>query len=716
MKDYSGRSSSELRTAGFTLLEVLIALIILAVGTVAVIQVQSSFLSAAREAELRSIAYAVAEAKLEELRNYQTKSEFFELTSSSSGSWDPVNVTYGAGTLTFTFDGSVVDAYDGSGATVAATSSDAKYKEVDIRVNLDDFGSIVLSTVVGVVDPALSGVPGIDESGGGGGEPDVSHIAGEVPNVIPIQISENTLRETSKPLPDVDTFKDSAEVRFETINYTSSGASDTKATKEDWLTINCFCELVANPVSAGVAPYHYKYNASSGELEVRSGVAVSVAYSGTPADGYDQSSYCDRCCEEHHDPIETVEGYPTYKQSVVSAAHSHYIFDEATGRTTTTVASAADNLYAEACRMRRVDGIYRLFPDWKLIDIKVFPYTLGESTAFASVEYPNLAIATVRDHIFGTSTAIGGFTSDTTINLVENGEPEQALARGLFVDDMSYDDDWWAFRNQILASSALLSDSNSWLSVVPFNEINMTLLADWNTDDANIASVTSSAITSITEEFIGLDYYSEANGYSRGEVAPVASGAAVVTAASKIDNTGLLGNYYKNSKTDNAIDFIDPDLTSWISSTVNVSVSGAGASTTVRLSGRIYTETYTKNFPGNNKYEYTTHNDSSVVVKANGTDCNYSYSAAVNYGSYSCVVDTNTEYTITVTQSTVSSRVESEFAVVPNNVHPAGEVSRNNGSITIAVGSGSVSDIEFNMKIDDDASTDAYKQANWTAI
>jgi len=714
---------------GFTLLEVLIALVILAVGTVAVIEVQSSFLSASRDSEQRSIAYSVAQAKLEDLRNYQEKSDFYELTSSSTGSWDPVTVSYGnSGILTFDFTGSDVAAFDSDGNSVGVTSTDASYKEISIQVNWNSNSeSIVLSSIIGAVNPALSGDPGLAENGGGGGTPDVTHLAGEVPNVIPIQIASGSTRETSKPLPDVDSSGDSTEVRFETINYTNSTntSSSAKRVKEDFLTVSCFCNY-KNASSTAQTPFHYKYDADTSKLEVRAGETVNVSGYGTLAtemDGakLDQSFYCTRCCEGHHDPelVDVPDGYPVFKQGVENAPHKHYVFDPATGLVTSTIASGADDFYSEACRFRRVDGIYELFTDWRLVDLVTFPYELGTSEAFISSDYSPYVVGRISAEVVSGSEP--SIATDTTMELVTGGASEQGMARGIYLDDMAYDVEWNSLMTSVAASSAWKSDTDSWLSLVPFNEVNMTLLASWSAIETSIATLTDDAIRSISNTVSGADYYivESKTGYSRGLVTPVASGATYAVAESKIDNTGILGNRYKADYNDED-NSIAPIAT--VSSALPLNVTSSTTANTVTVFGYIYPSKYevTTNDRGTQRtYAYYTHLDGITVQVEGGDYCSYSVKTGVSTsvtderGEFSCIVDKNQSQTIRFTAATGTDETEFFSIQTPK---PSAETSNGDYFVELDVATESLSGFDFDLEINKNDLDSSSLGAQWILV
>ena len=183
------------RERGFTLLEALIAFVVLAGGLLAAFRFHSTTLSVTAEAKVRAQATALAEHKLEELRNFQTIDQFNALVvdGTGMGDYDDANINFAAD---FTLSWDRVEAYGDNP------------RQVDVTVAwADRDGSaqtVVLSSIIWRNEPkdgasdlalALSGVGGNptegfgDSSGnlidGGGGGP------GNSVEITAVTIEEN---------------------------------------------------------------------------------------------------------------------------------------------------------------------------------------------------------------------------------------------------------------------------------------------------------------------------------------------------------------------------------------------------------------------------------------------------------------------------------------------------------------------------------------------
>jgi len=546
-------------TRGFTLLEVLIALVVLGVGMAALLQVQSSFLKGASDSEVSSTAHILAERKLEELRNFDSISGFNSIVSGAS---QDVSVSHGSGSYFFSWSWDVT-AYTSSGLTTVSDAETA-YKEVTVRVApKDGSGSeISLSSIIARIDP--SSEPDLGSDGVGGGKPTVNYTAGQAPDVIAIKLDENgdKLRETSKPLPEIEQQGQnyaSTVVNFETVTFDSS----SRLVTEDFVTVNCLCEFINGGLGQGLEPAVSKLN-DSGDLETVYPLpldTVSKAVGQVAETG--QSFLCDRCCRDHHDSNSSENKYRWYwpdsaflsvASSSLEMAGDHAHFSSITPSSETWVDPTTGGEYVENCRFKRVDGIYRLMQDWKMLDITVMPSSYLASGAVGNDLYKNYVTSvaqSVMEQASNASNSVGydfaliaasvSKSSLTNRNMVsgaegalEVGDRRQVLSRAIFIDPLT--SSAWA---NIGADYAASTAVQNWLPQIPLYEVNTTLLSEWGEDSsgAQLAVYNEPVVTIVDPDN---DYYGT---YRRGLVVGVSSGSSIsLTASSAISNTGLVGH------------------------------------------------------------------------------------------------------------------------------------------------------------------------------
>jgi len=610
---------------GFTLIEVLIALVVAVVGILAMIQLSGVFLKTVAEADQRTVAYAVAEQTIEGLRSFDSlagstagESYFDEIVSSTA----TTTVSSGQASYTFNIAWTVSDNIVASGA-VTPGASGAIYqtlKQVDVVVSWVQpaAGSVALSSYIGGVDPNASALT--DISNVGGANPEVNYTPGVAPEVIAVDVADGKLKETTKPLPEVSNKNQSTQVRFETITFTDTD-TEIQLIQEDFVTVNCRCVL---DTSGGTitAPAYQKFEGINSPLTEVLGGSVSGA-TGTAATlggGRVQSDYCNRCCANHHDTNSSTVKYSPHAGDASTGVsstlshgvdHPHYkIIDDTTDPITLEEAVHGDE-YLEACRFKRINGIYRLVQDWELREVNVFPSAYLTSGAVGSnlpgyVEYikdavkhyvfnDDIPVASVAASVVA-STAAPTLSPAPSLTLSTTGT-DDSLSRAIYLDDILSVE---GLAEYLVTLSAASVAEDTWLEFIPFNEVNTSQLSLWESANSNIATVENQAIS---------------DNYTRGLISAASTGTTTVAASMAQGNTGILGNTYNvenvYADTSNKITI----TREWISGPYNpmtVIVSGAAVSPgtyDISVSGDV------TQVGGSNLYNFNcTANDGSPTV------------------------------------------------------------------------------------------------------
>jgi len=533
---------------GFSLIEVMLAFIIVAVSAAGLVKLQSSYMKQEGSSSARESAMHLAENKLDDLRSFTTLA-----TTAGQFAYQDIQTNVGQSLTNGLAAGNhtIGNTTYALGWTVAndpdPLPTNLKYplrKDIEITVAWTDqngsdktlslSSSIAASTSIGNTEG--------DSLGGMDASPQVAYTPGSAPDVVAVTIKAGTKEETSKPLPTVYQSGDNVVVKTETITYdTESG----RKIQEDQATLSCNCSLQSGNASKKLPAYPLLDSLGQyWEL----GQSVSKSYGANTSNQNAQSPLCDICCENHFDGVNSANGSFDQYYNILRKAHDHYRLSGS------NLVTAGSGSYLEACRLLRVDGFYEPMPDWNLAVINVMsPDFLSEPSN--QDNYEKYVQSVVRAHFAwqkagrsgnfvptslndwlssGGNVTNGGATS-TDVTL-QAGSTAQLIARGVYVDLLN--DETGQYLSQLDSTDEEL------LAKIPFNELNLTLLANWSLTTANqsYATVTNEPVQTIVDA--SQNYYGT---YSRGRLSALqatpSTGSVIqpipVTANIRTSNSGI---------------------------------------------------------------------------------------------------------------------------------------------------------------------------------
>jgi type IV pilus modification protein PilV len=550
---------------GYTLVEVLVGILIFAVGMMALAQLQGNLAQNSSDANARTVAANIAEEVIETAR------AFSQIDS------DGVNQAYNdivTGTETITRAGNtytvateVTDYYyvsnganDKSFTDVkpsGAGRSDFKLMEItvswdqkqDFRVDEDttvdlESDSITLTEAISSITSPSTGKVLLGTGGTTMASPPVDYSPGENPDIISINLGHNKFKESTTPLPDVLRTDELVETRFDVVTYSNPvDGGPTFLRREEFRAVSCECTLnVPTGSEGGLRPTIW--NGS----DYTEGEFVSKPF-GTSASNQ-QSIFCDICCRDHHDggtgeaddtddpgqyrydPFRSSSDYHT--SGVLAGNHKHY---NRGGNGELVLAENDGDRYVEACRLVRKDGFFRVAQDLRQEGLNAFPgdYLDEEAEIDVYSGYVTNAVGqfvsgagdgyeTANPHPTMTTPAAMGLTFPastfgTASEMADNDVTEQQLrSRGIYVDYMSEE-----LREKIdclkidgnTGETCGVPEVSSALEIIPFYDVQLTWLSRWNETPNNYpVDVSNQAIANNNLHSRGLAKLTSGTGYS----------------------------------------------------------------------------------------------------------------------------------------------------------------------------------------------------------
>ncbi len=308
---------------GFALLDVVIAILIFAVGMLALASLQTNLTRSSVDANFRTVAANVGEETLERLRAFRRVSTDPDGVVFAFADIDDAYVagTVSRGGVDYTVTGSVTG-YDFNDDKTAVTKTDPAvagsiydFKLVELNVAWDNnqsfqvdetqqvsntdmnTGFITIKEVIpSIPSLATAAVAATDEGLEG---VLVNYNPGENPDIIKLTLGDSgeKFKEATSPAPDVIR-GDHIETWFDVVTYQQANlnAQATFLRREEFLAVSCECDLDTSPAAAdyGLKPTMWNGVAYTEGEKVDKPI-------GTAPNNVQQSEFCGICCRDHHD-------------------------------------------------------------------------------------------------------------------------------------------------------------------------------------------------------------------------------------------------------------------------------------------------------------------------------------------------------------------------------------------------------------------------------
>ncbi|WP_164742370.1 prepilin-type N-terminal cleavage/methylation domain-containing protein [Pseudidiomarina mangrovi] len=594
---------------GFTFVELLVALVIIAVGVAGLVALQRTFIQSSSRAAERTAALEIAQQRLETLRF----TPYADITGGSETlSRDGKDYSMTWTVAPFYYNGSWLTTGAAGLPDPLPALPDAKAATISISWTArgGDSDSLTMEAWLGRItlrDGGLVVTPPAPRS-----QPQVIYNPGAAPEVIAVRLTTDDnaqiyqIKETTRPTPTVQRSGDKLQVTFDTVTYDQ--ATQTQRV-EDFVTVNCNC-VFTELGDGGYAPNRLTLIDGRLTLDPNGGQPERKRM-GAPADA-NQPELCTQCCRDHHDNLNMFNNGTVYREEALSnrsvyGNHRHFkaaptffeglLFGD-------FVQAGPNDVYLESCRMRRIDGYYAMYPDWqfKALTATSADYLIDETGAASYTDYVQ---AVVRALVMGED--LPSAPSDRDITATPGSY--QMIGRGVYLDTMS------AEHLQAIRD-AINNGEQDWLAKVPFYEVNLTLLAEWMASNDAVADITNEPIQTIVDP--DLDFYGT---YSRGRVGAKTTGSSLMTVMASEGNASVLGTAP-----------IHPNDTTTLSSTVNVTVQASTGTTTLySVTGEINCLQITGAACRSTQFR-----DVAVTTNNLNISCSYSKQGNADTGSFAC--------------------------------------------------------------------------------
>ena len=550
---------------GYTLIEVLVGILVFAVGMMALAQLQTNLAQNSGDASARTVAMNLAEELIETDRTFRVlESNGVDYAYNDIVDETATEVRSG---VSFTIEKDVTDYYYLPGSdtyteeppTGAAISD---FKKIDLTVTWNPLnadgeavrefsvdadttttgalgsGTITINEVISSATSGSGGKASLGAAASSTYTPPVDYNPGQNPDIVSIKVGENKFKESTTPLPDVLRSDELVETRFDVVTYSQSNDGATFLRREEFIAVSCECtlQLPDEDGEGGLRPTVWNgEDYTEGEMVAKPfGVSASNQ----------QSQFCDICCRDHHDdggsgsglynPFRA--GVDYFQEGAMAGDHKHYHRDNLGNL---ELADAAGDTYVEACRLVRKDGFFRVAQDLRQEGLNSFPANFLDDTAEVEVysDYvraavtgfeaqlgtenlsyesspPSLATPTATGVIFPASSYANATVMSSATGITE----QQLRSRGIYIDFMS--------RELRCRINKLQGNSNvdecevpenvtTALEIMPFYDVQLTWLSRWTeTPSNNPIDVSNEAIQDDNSHSRGLATLENGFGYS----------------------------------------------------------------------------------------------------------------------------------------------------------------------------------------------------------
>ena len=518
-------NSMRTRSSGFSLIEVMIAVVVLAVGLISLAALQAKLFQAGAESKTRAAATAIAQQELEEARSFA----FVTPPVNPDGTVTYAGATYvglaslsnqqfSSGGVDYTVSRTVTRyVFDPATSKFKANSTSPyslavpEFKQVDVTVTwqaADGNRTIRLFDSIAAISPAdaalLRKVPDGMAKG-----PKVYLKAPSDPYIMPIGLGDDQEAASSNPKPNQVIQDVAAATTFQVMTYTYGGSTDTVllGRKLDVASVSCLCQ--ANGNASREAPVYAPVLWSGRQQaylppKMLTDTAIPKGRLDSKLDNSEIRQMCTVCCRDHHESAKKAprpDPWRVISDAEKTQEHYGYVTNGNQYKlgSLLRLGSTGVSSYVESCQLVRVDGQMRLAVDARQANLLVTPLSTSTTAPYDVVDfkrnYGDYVTQKIATDIGGTTG--GGFPrfqipADSNLRLanplvMNDTSPEKRMAAfGLYMDYLT-DDTIAVYRciegslssTDSRCSGLVQRNAAAAMAVLPFYAVNVANLGEW---------------------------------------------------------------------------------------------------------------------------------------------------------------------------------------------------------------------------------------------
>ena len=490
--------------SGFSLIEVLIAVVILATGLLALAALQGSLTRNSAEAKTRGRVAAMLTARMDELRSggypalvvtaNPTPSTIcaaglpiWLCTAQTQANVGALTVKEGIEIWSSTSGGATF-----TNAAPADPLNDPQFKRVRLVASWTDASndtrSLGMTSEFSALALTSAALPVNDPNGSSSAAPVVREDDPAEAGMIPIAIGNGSQSAATNPKPIILGRNNTlVETKYNVLTYAPDAGAVRVQQRVETTVIGCRCQYGNQSQLSGIFVQNFrptywdggKYKTPDMLASARPAIAGPVVLG---RNDNPQSELCTDCCRDHHDASGDTVKFDSFR----SGNHDHYL----NSNLSTIVTPGSNGEYSESCRVIRVDGFERVATDARIAHFDYIgtgpavtdqapdPVYTDPYKAFV-VDYLKNRFITPSDGLTAVQRyALAPLKKPAQVSILANGSDKRYLhSHAVMVDYIETGAQTKI--DSVLAGCTKANKVDCILPYIPFTTINMTELAEY---------------------------------------------------------------------------------------------------------------------------------------------------------------------------------------------------------------------------------------------